>query len=310
MRRIALTTLVLAVALALAIPASAIIGGVPDGDDHPNVAMIVMVDKVTIGKGRHAETFYESWRCSGTVVSSSVVLTAGHCVYSDYPGAVEHAFVRFDSEFPFDDTWYSDRFDLTDADGTVIGFDIEGWLRYLKDKGEGWLEGRPVPHPEYADFAGFPNTHDVGIVTFRGSPLKRIAPASIGLIPPDLGHAKGTKDITFTSVGYGTQQIVPYPVSTWTRMRALSALGTSSNVYSSGYNLTLNGGDSNRFGAETGGTCFGDSGGPTFYQGAVVAVTSYGIAEHCNGSGYSYILGQRDVLDWLNEFSVPVPRLP
>ena len=147
-------------------------------------------------------------------------------------------------------------------------------------------------------------------MTFGKPALKGIAPATIGLIPTDLDHAKGTKDITFMSVGYGVQQLVPYSVSTWTRMRAVSALGSTSNVYSSGYNLPLNGGDSNRFGAETGGTCFGDSGGPTYYQGAVVAVTSYGIAEYCNGSGYSYILGQQDVLDWLKSYSVPVPSLP
>jgi hypothetical protein len=55
----------------------------------------------------------------------------------------------------------------------------------------------------------------------------------------------------------------------------------------------------------TGGTCFGDSGGPTFLNGYVVTVTSYSYTNNCR-----YLGGQRvdigGVQDWLAGFGVPV----
>jgi hypothetical protein len=54
----------------------------------------------------------------------------------------------------------------------------------------------------------------------------------------------------------------------------------------------------------TGGTCFGDSGGPTFLNGYLVAVTSYGYTYNCR-----YLDGLQRVdipiaQDWLTEFGV------
>lgn len=50
-------------------PAGAIQFGTPDGDNHPQVG--VMVAKVN---------GVPSWRCSGAMISKRVFLTAGHCV--------------------------------------------------------------------------------------------------------------------------------------------------------------------------------------------------------------------------------------
>src|SRR5262245_41362210 len=63
--------LVAAVMLALAIAAAAlaITNGQPDGNKHPYVGLMVALDKDGVPQ----------WRCSGSLLSSTVFLTAGHC---------------------------------------------------------------------------------------------------------------------------------------------------------------------------------------------------------------------------------------
>ncbi|MDP9242355.1 MAG: trypsin-like serine protease [Actinomycetota bacterium] len=56
-----------------------------------------------------------------------------------------------------------------------------------------------------------------------------------------------------------------------------------------------------------GGTCFGDSGGPTFddtNSRLVVAVTSFGESETCSGIGGAYRLDQPDDLAFLRSFGI------
>ena len=71
--------------------------------------------------------------------------------------------------------------------------------------------------------------------------------------------------------------------------------GTSIKVSGSGV-----GGDS----SASGGTCFGDSGGPQFLAGTnvVAAVSSFGINGNCAGTGGGYRVDQADDLDWLATF--------
>ena len=56
--------------------------------------------------------------------------------------------------------------------------------------------------------------------------------------------------------------------------------------------------------AHTGGTCSGDSGGPTFVEdgNTVVAVTSFGMNATCAGTGGVYRIDTADDLDWLAPF--------
>ena len=57
----------------------------------------------------------------------------------------------------------------------------------------------------------------------------------------------------------------------------------------------------------TGGTCFGDSGGPTFdntNSNLVVAVTSFGISPNCTGTGGAYRLDQPDDQVFLATYGV------
>lgn len=55
--------------------------------------------------------------------------------------------------------------------------------------------------------------------------------------------------------------------------------------------------------ASTGGTCFGDSGGPNYLgtSNVIAGVTSYSrSADHCVGSGGVFRLDKKDVLDFIN----------
>jgi secreted trypsin-like serine protease len=57
--------------------------------------------------------------------------------------------------------------------------------------------------------------------------------------------------------------------------------------------------------ASTGGTCFGDSGGPNYLgtTGNVIAgVTSFGLNGTCGGTGGVFRLDRADVLAFVNSF--------
>lgn len=54
----------------------------------------------------------------------------------------------------------------------------------------------------------------------------------------------------------------------------------------------------------TGGTCFGDSGGPNFLgdSNVVAGVTSFGLNGNCAGTGGVFRMDRQDVLDFVNDF--------
>jgi hypothetical protein len=109
-------------------------------------------------------------------------------------------------------------------------------------------------------------------------------------------------------VGYGVQeQIMAYPGQPprdrWTglrvRMYAPSELVSGNFVHSAEYiRFALNPGGG------SGGTCFGDSGGPDLLGGTrtVLAVNSYVTNVNCAGVGYSARVDIPEVLEWINTF--------
>ena len=69
MKKLSILAIVVLVMLVTTLPAAAITGGELDGEDHPNVGlMIADID----GEPQ--------WRCTGTLIAPRVFLTAGHCV--------------------------------------------------------------------------------------------------------------------------------------------------------------------------------------------------------------------------------------
>ncbi|MCU0501352.1 MAG: trypsin-like serine protease, partial [Anaerolineae bacterium] len=72
MRTKLLLVLTLVLVLAVVAPAAAITDGEPDGERHPYVGLMVAQD------ANHNPL----WRCSGTLLSPTLFLTAGHCTES------------------------------------------------------------------------------------------------------------------------------------------------------------------------------------------------------------------------------------
>jgi len=115
-----------------------------------------------------------------------------------------------------------------------------------------------------------------------------------------LNSKRGQQDVTFTAVGYGLQMSFP-DAAAWkehnvrVRMVATPHLLQIDTGFVGDFSLLL----SNN--ANTGGTCFGDSGGPNFIgsSNVVGGVTSFGINGNCAGTGGVYRVDKADDLDWL-----------
>jgi secreted trypsin-like serine protease len=260
---LAMIAAITALLLVMVAPATAITkGGVVDSnDEYPYVGlMVAYVDGVP------------SWRCTGTLVSPKLFITAGHCTYG--ADSVE--------------IWFD--WDLTDAE------------LHNYPEGPGDASGDPYTHPEYVDSQFY--LHDLGVVVLDGkgyqTPDGTYAQLpgedEVGLLD---GLAVGT---VFTTVGYGRQS--SYPADTpademltdarRVRMIAHPTLMQYVSDPSAG-NFALHVSTNSK----TGGTCFGDSGGPTFYEGTLVAVTSFGYTDTCAGRAGIYRLDQPDDLEWL-----------
>ena len=139
---ILLITIVLLVVMIL--PAAAITDGELDGDGHPYVGLMVAQDA-------NGEPM---WRCSGTLLSSKVFLTAGHC--TEKPAThVEIWF--FTGPIDVDSNYESIESGGTGcANPAVTGYPCNG------DVG-----GTPYVHPEFYNAPFF--VHDVGIVVLDES---------------------------------------------------------------------------------------------------------------------------------------------
>lgn len=265
--------------------AGAITNGVPDGDDHPYVGLLVF-DSAPGKPG---------WRCSGALIAPDIVLTAGHCT----DGAVA-ARIWFDEDVTYDNV----PFPLYPYGG----------------KGSGAFEGKPYTIPEYrsADNPygggnGLPafSYRDVGIVVLD-KPIKKKVVREYAELPEAglVDTLLNKTDVDF--VGYGVQEQAqipgnvlpqPPPYYRWTGLRirlyAPSELVSGEFVHSAEYmRLALNPG------GDTGGLCFGDSGGPDLLGGTdiVLAVNSYVTNINCAGVGYSSRVDIPEVLEWINSF--------
>ncbi len=114
-----------------------------------------------------------------------------------------------------------------------------------------------------------------------------------------LARRRGDKDVTFTTLGYGLQDVEPEVQADLVRYRATIQLINLENAMTDGYNLQHTGAPG------TGGaTCFGDSGGPIFKgtSKVVVAVTSWGPNPTCLGPGFGYRVDIASSLDFVRGF--------
>lgn len=270
---ILLITLVLLVVMIL--PAAAITDGDLDGDGHPHVVLLLM----DVGDE-------PMWRCSATMLSPTVVLTAGHCT-SNYPYA------------PYTGMRIYTESDVDAGDGTT-----NDYYNGTCDLGNCFEAVSWAAHPLYETAPFF--YHDVGIVILEEPGFD---PGVFGELPDadqlDVMKTKrGKQDTTFTAVGYGLQQINPVFVQAdRVRMVATPRL-IQINVPGmvGDFSLLLSNNHS------TGGTCFGDSGGPNFLDSGetesnvVAGVTSFGLNGNCAGTGGVFRMDRQNVLDFVEPF--------
>ncbi|BBE23528.1 hypothetical protein MN0502_24110 [Arthrobacter sp. MN05-02] len=263
-----------ALSVAGASPASAITGGQPDGEEHPNVGLILAYGD---DGGRY--------RCSATLIEPTVLLTAAHCT----DGTVGSTLVTFDSVVavappaPFPAA-ADPSVGYTDAEITSAGY----------------LSGTASTHPEYSDFTDVDNWNDVGLIVLD-EPVTDIEPATVAPVGYLDQFASPVLNRTlFEVVGYGTE--VRKPEAGPQKPQPMSYPLIRRNTTSPGQKLTpqilqLQGNPNDNRGG--GGTCFGDSGGPVFYGDYIVAVTSYGYTANCRYLGGYQRVDIPVVQDWL-----------
>lgn len=210
------------------------------------------------------------WRCSGTLIAPRLFLTAGHCTE---PPA-DRARIWFDA-------------------------DVESGIPANGYPLTGGITGKPYTHPQYDPNAFY--LYDLGVVVLD----EPVVMTKYGALPDEnqldaLAKKRGKQDVTFTAVGYGLQKAFP-DAAAWkeeanrVRMVATPRLVQINSAYTGDFSVLL----SNN--ANTGGTCFGDSGGPNFVGSSNVigGVTSYGNNDTCAGTGGVYRVDRADDLDWL-----------
>jgi Trypsin len=205
--------------------------------------------------------------CSGTMITSNVFLTASHC--TDYYNKVLApqgftAYASLDASIPFGD--------LTSNKTKLLA------VSYV------------VTNPNFNQSQS--DSGDIGALILRNS-VRGVTPATLpscGLLD-QLAAQNGLKSAVFTPVGYGVQNRVvgggvPYfqDLNPIPRMYAFSSFNSLNGGY---IRLSQNPSTGN------GGTCFGDSGGPNFFnlngQQLLAAITITGDSV-CRSTNVDYRL--------------------
>ena len=289
----------LVIGLASVASAAAITGNYRDDDEHGFVGLLALYD--------------ENWeflqRCTGELLSPTVVLTAGHCTNdsSQPDGAVAaHARIWFLQDV-------GSHYDPATQQDPVTGYPDSCTGTMGDGLAEGWCaEGSELYNYGFDAFAGFPNIHDLGIVILD-EPVEMpeyASLASAGTVEK-LIKARGTQDVTMRASGYGiSYRLITPPkgpnagnannltISFRIRLQGDVRFTNLYNNNSQGYTLVANGN-----GADHGGTCNGDSGGPIFWpadSNRIVAVSSFGwLNAGCRGIGFYYRTDREDTLDWI-----------
>jgi len=287
MRKLLALVAALVGALAIAVaPGSAITGNFVEDFEHPYVGLVV---------------FYNAdgefmWRCSGSLLTPTVFLTAGHCTDQNADESPVTARVYFQQDAGAN---YDPATELDPVTG------------YPDFCAAGTLGVTCATSDELYDYgfdngAGYPDIHDVGLVILDQpimvSEYGQLGEA--GFLEATLTDPRGREDITFTLSGYGLTYSNPIQfVSFRSRLMALAQLVNLNQSHNTaGFNLALSGDP----GGGRGGSCFGDSGGPAFYGGftsdVIVGVTSFGFGfnrQTCGGPGFVYRTDTQDVIAWI-----------
>ncbi len=252
-------------------PAQAITWGDPDPDGKfANVGAIL----VELDSGEMV-TF-----CSGTLISPTVFLTAGHCT---------HALKHYYQMGIINSVYVSFSFAPMEKGAELLEVPID-------------FQNNIITHPDYKPQTNRP---DVGLLILE-HPLRgrRITPATLAQIGfldqlqiQGLLRNSDSKAAKFTVVGYGGSLTWPPPVIYYPDIRQFTE-SEFQELSREWLRLSQNNA------LDNGGSCYGDSGGPIFWEEPdgsliLVAVTSWGDAQ-CVSASFTYridISGSRDFID-------------
>ncbi len=244
--------------------AQAITYGQPDGNGHPNTGALVY-----FSPSRHEYRII----CSGSLIAPQVFLTASHCTSFLEENGISDVWVTFDSQFSQSSALY-----------------------------HGAMHTNPLYNQRQSD------PEDIAVITFaspiNGVPLAQLPTA--GLL--DQMRTVGTlQTARFTSVGYGDQESngaglnpsdpslsgLKFPF-TGERRFAVGKFWTLSDAW-----LRLD--QNNATGS--GGTCFGDSGGPEFLGSSSlqVSITITGDSA-CRATNVDYRLDTPQARAFLDDY--------
>lgn len=192
--------------------------------------------------------FDDQMVCSGSLISTSIFITAAHCF--EQPG---------------------ERVQVTvDQAGFAESSTFASGLWY------------PDPHFCLACGPGTPrfDTHDVAVVVLD-TPIRLARYASlpsVGAVDTLANHQR------VEVVGYGIQvRAKLFTDEAFTRFHAPAELLQSNNEIAPEF-LKVTGNPAQG----KGGTCRGDSGGPTLLGDTILGLTSFGQNLNCDGPGYAY----------------------
>jgi Trypsin len=221
-------------------------------------------------------------RCSGSLISPTVFLTAGHCVtIDDETGELAaSARIYFQQDAGAD---YDPVTDTPASSGYPYTGGVTASTFYAFD-----YQGITVPA----------TNNDVGLVILD-EPYELDTYGS--LAAPGTLELYGTgPDARVTVSGYGVTYVNGNPAATVSYRSRLMVdtwiIGTGG--VANGINVQL----SSAPGRGGGGTCFGDSGGPTLLYGTdtIVAVTSFGMSRNvCGGTEFNFRVDTVAVQEWM-----------
>ena len=286
--RLALVPLALAMASTalLAPPSGAVTGkNIVEDFEHEYVGLVAFYD---------AEGVFLH-RCSGTLLSAEVFLTAGHCVAGDDEGNVA-ALARI---------WFEQDagvgYDPVTGTPAPSGYPVSGGVTSTCSTTTASPTSPPSLRPTTSGSSCWSRARSRRS-TPRSTPTAASAPVGAA---DDLGTGI---DAVVTVSGYGVTRTNGKngnnTVSYRERLMGQTFIINTRNPDTAGYNLQL---ASNPGGGRVG-TCFGDSGGPMFAGDTttVLAVNSWVKNWSCGGQGFPYRVDTAEVQEWMESVLAPL----
>lgn len=212
-------------------------------------------------------------KCSASLISKSMVLTAAQCVFNASPTQLRFAIGQGDESL-------------------VAGEDFQRVAEVKVVKS----------HPRFVGEYGPNLTFDLALVRLEKSESR----AWKDVVRYGVAAADMPTQVVGTSVGYG--ETAAYPAGTRTFgefmvSRYVAGEGDPGQVYKNAFMEVQPGNDKDQM------ICPGDSGGPMLHEGMIAGVASFGSVSSCDQQRPGYLVSTPRFADWieeqLNEFDPP-----